>query len=375
MYHVYPESNPQINIYPSLQHSSLLSWLHCFNHIPRKMPNFKCYPIADPDTIWLYCPSYNAAIVFTVLFGLTTCVHSIQAYIYRKPFAIVLIMGTVWETAGYAMRILSVREQLNSGIFTSQQLLILLAPLWINAFVYMVLGRMIHFYLEPDRVLGIKARSVTTMFVCFDVTAFLVQACGGMLTNSDNPVKTQKIGINTYMGGVGLQLFFILIFIILAVNFHLQIRRNNARSTTDQVSLTAYSRLSEIETSPDRSALLNSNNRKLALHLLYVVYLVLGVIIFRNIYRLIEFSIGIESAITKHEWYSYVFDAIPMFFALLAFNIYHPGRVLQGPRSDFGQENKRLNQEKKAKKLAEKQTKVDEKALKKSKKAQKKMWV
>jgi hypothetical protein len=31
----------------------------------------------------------------------------------------------------------------------------------------------------------------------------------------------------------------------------------------------------------------------------------------------------------------YVFDEMPMFFALIVFNIYHPGRVLSGPSSEF----------------------------------------
>ncbi len=101
------------------------------------------------------------------------------------------------------------------------------------------------------------------------------------------------------------------------------------------------------------------------MHLLYVLYLVLGLIIFRNIYRLIEFSLGVESSITTHEWYAYVFDAVPMLFALLVFNVYHPGRVLRGPRSDFSEENQMLKQHKKDKKAAKKQVKVDKKEMKK----------
>jgi hypothetical protein len=31
----------------------------------------------------------------------------------------------------------------------------------------------------------------------------------------------------------------------------------------------------------------------------------------------------------------YVFDEMPMFLALIVFNIYHPGRLLSGPSSEF----------------------------------------
>jgi hypothetical protein len=35
----------------------------------------------------------------------------------------------------------------------------------------------------------------------------------------------------------------------------------------------------------------------------------------------------------------YVFDEMPMFFALAVFNIYHPGRVLVGPESEYPKRN------------------------------------
>jgi hypothetical protein len=36
------------------------------------------------DAILLYVPSFGAAIFFTVLFGLTTLCHTVQAFIYKK---------------------------------------------------------------------------------------------------------------------------------------------------------------------------------------------------------------------------------------------------------------------------------------------------
>ena len=101
------------------------------------MPNFKCYPITNPNSQWNYCPSFGAAILFSCLFGITTIIHLIQAIVHKKSFAWVIIMAAAWETAGYIFRILSVESQLNSTDATAQQLLILLAPLWINAFAYM----------------------------------------------------------------------------------------------------------------------------------------------------------------------------------------------------------------------------------------------
>ncbi|EXJ72023.1 uncharacterized protein A1O5_04526 [Cladophialophora psammophila CBS 110553] len=50
------------------------------------------------------------------------------------------------------------------------------------------------------------------------------------------------------------------------------------------------------------------------------------------VYRIVEFASGSGSSlntyINNHEWCVSVFDAAPMFFALLVVNIFHPGNVL-----------------------------------------------
>ena len=246
------------------------------------MAEFKCYPRTDPNAQWNYCPSYGAAIAFSALFGLATVVHILQAILYKKPFAFVLIMGAAWETAGYIFRTLSVEHQLNESYGTAQQLLILLAPLWINAFVYMTLGRAIHFYLSPDKIFGIKARKLTLMFVLFDITAFVIQAVGGVMTTPSASLSTQRTGLHVYMGGVGLQLFFNVVFLLLGVRFQFILSRQSPQDvdmTDSGKSLVSAKRL-----------------------LLYPLYSVLVLIVYRNIYRLIEFSAGVDSTITTHEW-------------------------------------------------------------------------
>lgn len=305
------------------------------------MPTFKCYPIDDDDTVWLYCPSYGAAIAFTVLFALTTICHITQAVLFRKPFAFVIVMAAIWETGGYTLRIFSVRDQLSATIFTIQQLLIILAPLWINAFVYMVLGRMVHFFLASDRVFGLRARRITLIFVLFDITAFLIQATGGMMLNSSYPESTQRIGMHTYMSGVGVQILFISIFLTLAVQFHRLVRKEDFDS--DPHSLNTESLDMNTPKCPPKSA-------RQATRLLYVIYGVLLLLIYRNIYRLIEFSAGVESSITRHEWYTFVFDTVPMLSCLVIFNVFHPGQVLRGPRCDFSAENRQRKEEKQMKK-------------------------
>jgi hypothetical protein len=72
-----------------------------------------------------------------------------------------------------------------------------------------------------------------------------------------------------------------------------------------------------------------------ALRLLYVLYGVLFFITVRIIFRLIEYSHGINSSIPNHEVFMYVFDSTPMLFATLLFNIVHPGKYMPGKESDL----------------------------------------
>jgi hypothetical protein len=57
----------------------------------------------------------------------------------------------------------------------------------------------------------------------------------------------------------------------------------------------------------------------------------------RIFFRLIEFSGGKTSSnpLPYHEAYFYVLEAVPMCFAILCYNMTHPGIVLQGPEAQL----------------------------------------
>lgn len=172
-------------------------------------------------------------------------------------------MGTAWELASFVTRVAGTRLQQNLALVIISQLLVLLAPLCsffstsnltpshisnlsyntgINAFIYMILGRMIYYYLPTKSLLGMRASRLAICFVSLDIVSFLVQGLGGSLINNSNPPKTQLLGIHIYMGGIGLQEFFILIFTGFAIKFHVEMLR---LEKTGQVPLgrTGWTRL------------------------------------------------------------------------------------------------------------------------------------
>ncbi|KAG5208142.1 RTA1-involved in 7-aminocholesterol resistance [Trichophyton interdigitale] len=273
--------------------------------------------INNDDVTWQYCPTFAPAVLFAVLFSLTTGSHIVQAFTFKKTFSWVVIVGGAWEAIAYGLRAAGAKNIYQKGFGLPHHILIALAPLWINAYVYMVLGRMVHFFLPDKRCFGISARRLTVIFVCLDILAFLTQGASTSLLNSDT-ASTVKIGINIYMGGIGLQELFILIFIGLAVRFQYKM---------------AIVERTEHSKGPWRP-------------LLYTVYATLVLITIRIIYRLVEYSGGLHSAIATNEAAFYILDATPMFLALFALNIFHPGRFLVGPGSEFEKKPKKAKKRK-----------------------------
>ncbi|KAF7981054.1 hypothetical protein HWV62_35518 [Athelia sp. TMB] len=294
-------------------------------------PSYAC------NANYAYDPSFPAAVATASLFGLMLGLHLFQGFYYRKKFCWVIIMGAAWETASFVIRALGTRYQQNATYITISTILFLLAPLWINAFDYMVLGRMVYFFI-PEKKLYIKATRFSACFVWLDVTSFIVQLGGGLLLSSTGAsAKVQSLGKDIYMGGIGMQQFFIFLFLALVIMFHRRV-----------LAL-------------ERSWVLVTTGRTQWRMMLYCLYTSLLLITIRIVYRLIEFSRGTGSnnPIPYHEFYMYVLDALPMFLALAAMSIGHPGRTLIGPDSEFPHFTRK---EKKAMKAAAQMSKLEERA-------------
>lgn len=77
-----------------------------------------CRTVVYPDSIWDFCANLPAAILFTVLFGLTTIAHIAQAVIYKKIYSTVIILAGATQAAAYALRSLSIANPSNETFYT-----------------------------------------------------------------------------------------------------------------------------------------------------------------------------------------------------------------------------------------------------------------
>lgn len=272
----------------------------------------------------------------------------------KQRYCWVVIMGALWELAGFSIKTIGSRHQQEQSLAIWGQLFFLLAPLCkhpildmpriltdlytgINAFAYMTVARMIYFRIPEKKIWGVRAIKMGTLFIWLDVVCFIVQAAGGILLSGDDD-KIANIGKKLYMAGVGVQLAFILIFTALTGTFYRQLVKLEG------------SRIGRMK------------------YLIWCMLSVLVLVTVRIVFRLYEFSPGadISNPILTHEDYALCLDAFPMLLALVLLNAMHPGLVLRGPDSDFPRLSRK---EKKALKQQKKDEKRDLKAAKKAAKS------
>lgn len=78
-------------------------------------------------------------------------------------------MGAMWYTAGFALRALVPDDPGSITYGATSQILILLAPLWLNGFVYMIIGRVVLYFVPEKKVWNISARKLALVFVLLDI--------------------------------------------------------------------------------------------------------------------------------------------------------------------------------------------------------------
>ncbi|KAF3009926.1 hypothetical protein E8E13_011019 [Curvularia kusanoi] len=265
-------------------------------------------PASACNALWVYFPKFSAAVAFAVLFGILTIAHLGQAVHYRNGFCWVIVMAGLWETGAYTFRALGSKDQQSVGIATVAQILVLVAPIWVNAFAYMVFGRIVHFYSPTRKVWLFSPSSLALIFVTLDILSFVIQLVGGGMAGPGASPEAAKKGLDIYMGGIGMQEGFIVLFLGLVVKFH-----------CDQLQAERTGRLAADKFRGWRA-------------LIYALYGCLMAITVRIIYHLVEFSGGLDDTnpLPKNEPILYVLESTPMWLAILVWIIVHPGRFIHG---------------------------------------------
>ena len=146
--------------------------------------------------LYAYTPSLAAAVIFTILFALVTALHAYQLIKTRAWYLIPIVIGGLCtrtsppylprnaplanqnlavEWIGYIGRAISSQQgrDWTIGPYITQSLLLLTAPLFFAASIYMSLARIAQGIGAEDRCI-ISTRWLTRIFVTGDVLSLLV---------------------------------------------------------------------------------------------------------------------------------------------------------------------------------------------------------
>ncbi|KAE8418610.1 RTA1 like protein-domain-containing protein [Aspergillus pseudocaelatus] len=258
--------------------------------------------------LYRYTPSLVAAIIFIVLFTLTTAYHLWQTVRARCWYFLVFVTGGIFQIIGYICRALAHSNKESVPIYSVGTILILLAPPLYAASIYMTLGRLIG-YLDAEKLSPVSTKWLTAIFVTGDVIAFLAQGAGGGIMASGT-VSAMNTGENVTIAGLCVQLVFFSVFIVVATIFHYRIRENpTSRSTGTSIFPRSW-REATWET------------------VMLGLYGASVLILIRSIFRLIEYAQGNDGYLISHEVFMYVFDATLMFITMVGMSLFHPSKVL-----------------------------------------------
>ncbi|ETS84372.1 hypothetical protein PFICI_02397 [Pestalotiopsis fici W106-1] len=252
-------------------------------------------------SLYRYAPSAPTSGVFCILFGLTTILHLIQMCKTKTWYLAALVVGAACECIGYAARVASALEEpgcWSLGPYVVQSILILIAPAFFAASIYMILGRII-VLTDGECYSVVKRRLLTRVFVGGDVLSLLTQSNGsGMMAIGGSLVD---IGEYIVIAGLSIQLAFFGAFVVVAAIFqHRMHRQPTPKSFDPQIRWRKY---------------------------LMTLYVTSGLILVRSLFRVAEYISGNDGVLMRSEAYTFVFDSVLMLVVLVWLNWYHPSEI------------------------------------------------
>ncbi|KXJ87130.1 RTA1 like protein-domain-containing protein [Microdochium bolleyi] len=257
---------------------------------PKGMAPFDLYP---------YNPAQAPAFTYMVLFGIIAIVNIVVLIPYRSWFPIPLIIGCGMETAAYYVRTQSHNDIRRTLPFLLQNLLLLAAPPFIAASIYMSPRRLARALNSEDRVSA--PRLLTKLFVLIDTVCFATQVAGAIMSSSEQADEAQR-GRTIIIVGLVLQIIAFALFAAWTAVFHRRMA----------------------------SAIVNGAGKPGTRHwqrYIYGLYVISLLFVVRNITRLIEYNEGPGGEMLSNEVYLYALEGTTMLLIVAIFAALHPGRL------------------------------------------------
>ncbi|KAL1841276.1 hypothetical protein VTJ49DRAFT_7278 [Mycothermus thermophilus] len=169
-----------------------------------------------------YVPSLGGNVFFTIVFGIALLFQLYLGLRHRTwGFMIGMGGGLILEVVGYIGRVLMRDAMFEDTYFIMSLVCLTIAPAFLAAAIYLSLSRMVVIY-APERA-RFRPQVYTYIFIIGDFIALLLQAAGGAVASLADPGSDlQNAGINTMIAGVAWQVFVLLLFGALSLDFWLR---------------------------------------------------------------------------------------------------------------------------------------------------------
>lgn len=252
-------------------------------------------PTTDPTALFFYYtfhfrPNLIACWVHMALFAAVTCVVFVQALRWPSPrYQWILVAVGAFETAGYGLRVMAV-QQVSLMAYIQVTLFLLLAPIFLILVNYKSVARLLaasNQSIQLTERIVLKPVYISRIFLGCDIITFLIQAGGGGMMAMRNP-SLVTFGETLARVGLAIQLVFFIGFMAIATHV----------CTAKRFGIVSTPALAPV---------------------VHCIAVTTSLIFVRNVYRLAEFAVGIESPLVTHEIAFNAMETMMIFFAFLAY--------------------------------------------------------
>ncbi|KAJ5084011.1 RTA1 domain protein [Penicillium alfredii] len=175
-----------------------------------------------------YQPNVPANVLFLVIFSLLLAAQIALGTWFRIwTYMGAMTAGLILEIPGYIGRVMMHSNPFDFNAFLLYLICLTIAPAFFTAAIYICLGRIVIVYGED--ISRIRPRTYTILFVTCDIIALVLQAAGGAITSiADSDQKSlSDTGVNIMIAGLAFQVASLTLFIVLASEFALRVRRSS----------------------------------------------------------------------------------------------------------------------------------------------------
>ncbi|KAF2641186.1 sphingoid long-chain base transporter RSB1 [Massarina eburnea CBS 473.64] len=272
-------------------------------------------PCTVEGTLYGYRPNLAANSFFAAFFGLCFVLNLGFGIKWKTwTYMIAMCLGCGAEVGGYIGRIIMYNDIFSSTGFQLQICLLIIAPAFNSAAIYITLKHFVITYgTEWSRL---RPSWYTWMFITGDLISLIVQGSGGGLASTADAGSTlMDVGTNLMIAGVVFQVVVLGIFGLLLLEY----------------SLRTYGHRDQL--SHEATAYLHDTKFRLFVGAIFVAYLS---ILTRCIYRIPELSGGWGSDLMRNEPEFIALEGAMIVLAIGVLTVFHPGFCFPVLGNTFG---------------------------------------